>query len=196
MLLRELDDGLALHRVSDLADGDPFRDGFIAAYRRVFARPPYEEAFSDDDAQAVWRKLLTAPHQVTLIATAGSQVVGFASAIPLSSDPVIARELMGLVPARHTMYLAELGVEPPYDEVLARALNETRIRLIDPEQWTHLVLRAPGHIDATLALYRDLGFTEMGASMVVTRERVDGTMRGDRRHFFGRVASQVPLGEE
>lgn len=197
MLLRMLDDGVAIHRVTSEAEADGFRDGFVAAYRRVFAQPPYEEDFTADEADAIWQRLTRARDNITLIALCEGEVVAFGSAIPLAADPDVARELAGLVPVRHTMYLAELGVLAPYrSRDLARKLVNLRLKLIDKEKYAHVVLRAVEGKNEALKMYRALDFTDMGVSMDVTSKRVDGDMRTDERHFMSRVLSQVRVEEE
>lgn len=194
MRQQELDDGVVVHRVVSPGDAEAFRAGFVKAYRDVFARPPYEEAFSEEEASGVWDALVRAANHITFVVEDAGEVVAFASAIPLSADGPVARALAGLVPVRDTMYLAELGVLPEYrDRGLARLLVKARLKAMDPARFTHVVLRAVEGKNEALAMYRDLAFTDMGVSMTVTRARIDGTVRSDERHFMSRVLSQVDV---
>ncbi|MCB9663721.1 MAG: GNAT family N-acetyltransferase [Alphaproteobacteria bacterium] len=194
MIVVELDDGCVVHRVEDPAEAEAFRAGFVKAYRDVFARPPYEESFTEDEASTIWDRLVGSPNHITFVVEDASELVAFASAIPLSCDGPVARALAGLVPVRDTMYLAELGVLPEYrDRGLARLLVKARLKAMDPARFTHVVLRAVEGKNEALAMYRELLFTDMGVSMTVTRERIDGTVRSDERHFMSRVLSQVDV---
>lgn len=197
MLLRVLEDGLQIHRMTTPEDAAAYRDAFVAAYIRIFAGPPYLEDFSEEEAGRIWTRLTTSPHHITLVVLDAGRMVAFGSAIPLSADPSVARALMGLVPNKHTMYLAELGVLPPYrDRQLARVLVNLRIKLMDHERYSHVVLRAVEGKNEALAMYRSLDFTDMGVSMMVTHRRMNGEVRSDERHFMSRVLSQVAVSEE
>lgn len=197
MILKQLDDGLVVHRIRTLADADAHRDGFVAAYRRIFADAPYHEDFTEEEAAHVWRRLTTAAHQVTLVVLDGDALIALASAVPLTAAPDVARELHGLVPVRHTMYLAELGVDPAYrGRRLGRKLVNCRLQLIDRQRYSHVVLRVADGNTSTFEMYRELDFADMGVSMQVRQRRTDGTVRTDERHFMSRVLSQVPLADE
>lgn len=194
MLLETLDDGIQIHRVTGPADVARFHDGFVEAYREVFALPPYEERFTADEASRVWRMLTRAPHHITLIAVDDGRVIGFGVAIPLHATNKVARNLHGLVPPRHTMYLAELGILPDYrGRKLGKYLVKQRIKLIDQGNFSHVVLRVADGRTSSFEMYRSLDFTDMGVSMQVSQRRTDGEIRSDERHFMSRVLSQVRL---
>lgn len=197
MILQQLDDGLVVHRIRTVADADEHRAGFVSAYRRIFADAPYHEDFTEEETTLIWRRLTTAPHHVTLVVLDGEELVALASAVPLTAAPDVARELHGLVPVRHTMYLAELGVEPRYrGRRLGRRLVNCRLRLIDRERYSHVVLRVADGNTSTFEMYRELDFADMGVSMQVRQRRTDGTVRADERHFMSRVLSQVPIADD
>ncbi|MCB9680835.1 MAG: GNAT family N-acetyltransferase [Alphaproteobacteria bacterium] len=196
MLLQTLDDGIGIHRIVTDDDAAAFRTPFVAAYRRIFADPPYEESFTEAEATAVYDRLTSTSQAINLIAVLDGSVIGFGCAVPLTADGVVARELHGLVPVRHTIYLVELGVDPPWrGRQLAKVLIRTRIKLIDKERYSHVVLRVPAGRAKTFDLYRSLGFTDMGVSMQVSMRRTDGTVRTDERVFMSRVLSQVQIEE-
>ena len=196
MLLRELNDGVQIHLVESAEHGAAWRDGFASAYCRIFSGPPYHERFSEAEAAAVWDRLLGVVGNITLVAVHEGVVVGFGSAIPLGADAVVARALTGLVPVRHTMYLAELGIEPSYrGRGLGRQLVALRIKRMDHERFSHVVLRVADGRTESFEMYRRLDFNEMGVSMTVKRIRVDGEEREDERHFMSRLLSAVLVEE-
>lgn len=196
MIIRTLDDGLEVHRVDCPEEIAACRDSFASAYVRVFSEPPYQERFTEAEAGRIWDRLVADEDAVVLVVLEEQAVVGFAIATPLLEVPDVARELAGLVPPRHTMYLAELGVLPsPSEERLRRLLAHQRLKLIDEDTYSHVVLRAPSDARDVVEMYRELGFTDMGVSMQVTQMRTDGQVRSDERSFMGRVRSQVHVDE-
>ncbi|MBT3218977.1 MAG: GNAT family N-acetyltransferase [Proteobacteria bacterium] len=192
MLLKMIDDDLALHHVQHA--GHMWIDRFAVTYQRIFAGEPYLEHFTLDEAREAYRKLTNTPNNITLIiADKRNTVVAFAIAIPIRFKYSVASELSGLVPLNHTMYLAELGVLPTHrGRGMGRQLVMHRLKLIDRNNFTHVVLRVSELREAYL-LYEGLGFEDMGVWMEVTSKRVDGTVGTDRRLFMSRVLSQVPI---
>lgn len=197
MLLRVLDDGLQVHRLTTPEEAAAFRDRFAAAYRDIFARPPYQEVHTLADAAHRWDVLTAAEPSVVLVVVDGEELVAFAIAVPLQIVGSVAREIAGLVPPRHTMYLAELGVAPGRSRKrFARLLAHIRLKLINETRYSHVVLRAPQDVEDTIQMYRELGFTDMGVSMQVRHPRTDGTVQADTRVFMSRVRSQVEVDDE
>jgi len=176
-------------------DAAAWRAGFVGAYQSVFSGYPYFERFYPSEAEGVFRKLHATPDRILLVATRGvSQVVGFSAAIPLVHKPSVASELTGLVPIKHTYYLAELGVIEPYrGHGLGQQLIRERIRRMDRDSYSHVVLRVAMNNNPSKELYESLGFEEMGVYMNVSAMRTDGKVTTDRRQFMSRVLSQVQV---
>jgi ribosomal protein S18 acetylase RimI-like enzyme len=195
MRIRTLDDELELHRIETPEEATAFDARMAEAYQTVFSGEPYFEAFSRDEAEAVWRKLTRTPDNITLVATTTEGVIaGFSAAVPLVARPDVMRQLAGLVPAQATYYLAELGVLPRWrGRQLGQTLISERLRLMDDRRFTHVVLRIAEGQHRSFEMYRALEFTDMGVSMPVTTRRIDGSSRTDTRYFMSRVLSQVRL---
>ena len=195
MLIAEFPDGVAIRRVISAEDAAQWRASFAGAYQTIFGGPPFHERFYPNEAEGVWRKLTGTPHNITLLATRGvDQVLGFGIGIPLTAKEPVAKELTGLVPLHHTFYLAELGVLQKYRGLrLGRTLVRERLRLVDPKRFSHVVLRVSTSDPGPLAMYRAMGFEEMGVSMEVSAMRIDGHVTTDRRLFLSMVLSQVRL---
>jgi len=172
-----------------------WRAGFVGAYQSVFSGFPYFERFYPSEAEGVYRRLLATPGRIVLVATRGvSQVVGFGAAIPLEHKPSVASELTGLVPIKHTYYLAELGVIERYrSKGLGQRLIRERIRRMDRERYSHVVLRVSMNNNPSRELYEKLGFEEMGVYMDVSAMRTDGKVTTDRRQFMSKMLSQVKV---
>jgi ribosomal protein S18 acetylase RimI-like enzyme len=106
----------------------------------------------------------------------------------------VATELTGLVPIQHTFYLAELGVLEQYrGKGLGRLMVKERVRLIDRDRFSHVVLRVSMNHNPSSELYQAMGFEEMGVHMDVSAMRTDGRVTTDRRMFMSRVLSQVDV---
>lgn len=195
MLLRRFDDDLRIVHVQTPDETDRWREGFVHAYRRIFRDPPYEEDISLEAARSTWDYLTSQRDHITLIAaTEDDDVVGFGIAIPLSATRKVAATLAGLVPQKHTYYLAELGVLPSWrGRGLGGALIRERIKLMDPDLYSHVVLRVSADQHASYDLYRSMGFEDMGVYMQVEAKRIDGHLAHDRRLFLSRVLSQVDV---
>jgi ribosomal protein S18 acetylase RimI-like enzyme len=186
---------ITIRSIDTPEDAAAWRAGFVGAYQSVFSGFPYFERFYPSEAEGVYRKLLRTPNRILLVATRGvSQVVGFGAAIPLEHKPSVAAELTGLVPIRHTYYLAELGVIEPYrGKGIGQTLIRERIQRMDKERHSHVVLRVSMNNNPSRELYESLGFEEMGVYMDVSAMRTDGKVTTDRRQFMSRVLSQVKV---
>lgn len=195
MVIRELADGISIRRILTPDDVAQWRGGFIGAYQTIFSGHPYYERFYPSEAEGIWHKLTATPNNVSLVATRGiDEVVGFGIGIPLTAKEPVAKELTGLVPIPHTFYLAELGVLDRWrGRQVGRTLVRERLRYIDPNRFSHAVLRVSTNHAASIAMYRAMGFDEMGVYMEVSAMRIDGRVTSDRRQFLSAVLSQVKL---
>ena len=194
MILRELDDNVAIRSLSG-ENAESWRAAFTGAYQTVFAEHPYYERYYPSEAEGLYRKYLRTPGHIILLATRGlNEVVGFGIAIPLERKPSVAVELTGLVPVRHTMYLAELGLLERYrGRGIGRLLVQERLRAMDRDNFSHVVLRVSTAECPSSHLYSELGFEEMGVYTEVSSMRVDGRVKTDRRVFLSKVLSQVSV---
>lgn len=185
---------IALHPVCSEAEVARWRGGFAAAYVEIFAAPPYLEAYDEEEAGALWDYLTSRPGHITIVAADADRLVGFGIAIPLTATRKVAAALAGLVPEKHTWYLAEMGVVAACrGRGLGRVLIQERLKRMDPDRTSHVVLRVPVGESRSAEIYRALGFEEMGVTMDVQTRRIDGTVRSDRRMFMSRVLSQVDV---
>ncbi len=193
MILRELDDGTSVRRLSTDEDAQRWRAGFAGAYQTIFSAPPYLERWSPDEAEAVYKRLVGTSGNITVIGTRGvSQVTGFCVGVPLSTKAAIRNELTGLVPWQHTLYLAELGVLEPYEPAgLRRTLLQAMVNEIDPDTFSHVVLRVSTANSPSSLLYESVGFVDMGVTTEVSWPRVDGTVASDRRKFMSMALSAL-----
>ncbi len=193
MVIAELDD-VAIRRITTPEEIARWRAGFIGTYQTVFSSFPYFERFYPSEAEGAYLRLTSVEGNITLLATRGeTQVVGFGIAIPLLAKPGVATHLTGLVPPRHTFYLAELGVLEAYrGRRIGRTMVRERLRLI-PERYQHVVLRVSMNHTPSGEMYKAMGFEEMGVYQDVSAMRTDGKVTTDRRMFLSKVLSQVPL---
>lgn len=193
MILRELDDGITVRRLQSDDESARWRAGFAGAYQTIFSAPPYLERWSPDEAEAVYRRLVGTPGNITVVGTRGtSQVIGFCVGVPLSTKAAVRHELTGLVPWQHTLYLAELGVLEPYEPAgLRRVLLQAMVNQIDPETFSHVVLRVSTANSPSSLLYESVGFSDMGVTTEVNWPRIDGSVASDRRKFMSMALSAL-----
>lgn len=198
-VLEERDDGIRIVRLHEHAASLAYRAAFAGAYQTVFSEPPYSERFYPSEAEAVLRSHLDTPDHIVLLAVRGiTQVVGFGLAVPVAARADVTRELRGLLPIRHTMYMSELGVLSRYRQTgLGRQLVQRRVELIEQSRYDNLVLRTSASRDAAYAMFMGLGFEDMGVYMEVSSRRIDGSVSSDRRLFLTRPAALVsPSGSD
>jgi ribosomal protein S18 acetylase RimI-like enzyme len=195
MELLALEDDIVIRRIVDAEGVQRWRAGFIGAYQTIFTGFPYYERWYPSEAEGVWQKLTSTPENITLLATRGQgQVLGFGIAIPLSHKPVVATHLTGLVPVKHTMYLAELGVLDEWrGKNVGRTLVRERLRMVDESRYSHVVLRVSTNHSPSSEMYKAMGFEDMGVYMDVAAMRVDGKVTTDRRVFLSKLLSQVAI---
>ena len=183
-----------LYHLSDPGELNGLAQSFAEAYCTIFSGAPYFEAHTPEHALARFDSLVTIPDQISIVARRGKDLAGFAITVPLVSQPVVAQELSGLLPVSHTYYLAELGVLPTHRGAgLGRSLVQERIRRMDTSRYSHVVLRVAASRNASYEMYRAMGFDDMGVTMSVSTQRIDGEVRSDRRLFLSRMISQVDL---
>ncbi len=193
--LLERPDGVRVIRILSPDGALPYRASFVGAYQTIFSLPPYNERFSPDEAWAVLYRNLHTPENLTLLAVKGqTEVVGFGFAVPMSARRDITHALSGLVPPRHSFYLAELGVlESARSTGLGSLLVQLRLDHIDTRRYTHAVLRTSATKTTSYNMYMKLGFDDMGVYMEVQSLRQDGRETTDRRLFLSRVLGAPDL---
>jgi ribosomal protein S18 acetylase RimI-like enzyme len=106
----------------------------------------------------------------------------------------VARAVGGLLPPRATFYLAELGVCPGFRGLgIGRRLVIERLKRIDRDRYTQVLLRVAAEKNRSYDMYLSLGFEDTGVYMEVPARRVDGVVRTDHRLFLSHTLSQVPM---
>lgn len=185
-------EGYTLTYLDTPAEVAAARGEFIGAYQTIFAQAPYFERHSPAEADGRYRQLTSTPDNITVVARKDGRLAGFAIAVPLRTQRSVAVQLTGLLPVAHTYYLAELGVLPAHrGQKLGPALVRERLRLMDTELFSHVVLRVSAAKNASYTMYRDMGFDDMGVYMEVRVPRTDGRVSTDRRLFLSRMLSQI-----
>jgi ribosomal protein S18 acetylase RimI-like enzyme len=197
-VIAEREDGVRIVRLHEPADSLAYRAAFAGAYQTVFSEPPYNERFFPSEAEAVLRTHLETPDHIVFLAVRGfSQVVGFGLAVPVMARADMTRELRGLLPIRHTMYMSELGVLHRYRHTgLGRQLVQLRLQAIEQSRFEHVVLRTSASRDSAYSMFMGMGFEDMGVYMEVTSRRIDGSVSSDRRLFLTRSARAGTTSEE
>lgn len=196
--LFERPNGVRIIRIQSSEDAAPYRASFVGAYQTIFAGPPYNERFTPQEAWGVLLRNLQTLESLTILAVKGeNEVIGFGFAVPVISRRDITRELAGLIPLRHSYYLAELGVlESSRGTGLGSLLVQQRLAHIDQLRYTHVVLRTSATKTTSYDMYMKLGFDDMGVYMEVPSLRQDGRETTDRRLFLSRVLGAPNIEED
>lgn len=188
-VLDERSDGTRIVRVRSQEEAAPYRASFAGAYQDIFSEPPYNERFFPEEAGGVLQQHLSHRENIVLLALSGrAKVVGFGISVPVDARPDIRRELRGLLPIRHSYYLAEMGVLSSYRGTgVGSALVQWRMDLINRRRYSHVVLRTSAVRNASYEMYMRRGFDDMGVYMEVSSRRMDGRVSTDRRLFLTMV---------
>ena len=81
-----------LYHLSDPGELNGLAQSFAEAYCTIFSGAPYFEAHTPEHALARFDSLVTIPDQISIVARRGKDLAGFAIAVPLVSQPVVAQE--------------------------------------------------------------------------------------------------------
>ena len=177
-----------LERISDRQQVDRALESgeVVRLYQDVFAKPPYEEVFSDTDVRDIFTQY--AENGLVFLARSGDGIIGFSAAVPLRDVPDVAAILQGAgVPVETASYMADLGVaDASRRKGVGKQLVEAVLTAVRGEQVT---VRTSENNLIALSLYRSLGFTPLpGITQEISGERTDGEIRTDRRVFLSRKA--------
>ena len=153
----------AIHRVIDASD--PQREGFVDAYKEIFAGPPYFEAYTDGDViSGVWN-----PHigQCILVAVDTSgRVIGFgcchsvmSPAEPKIRDFILSRPGIGsLFDPERTIFMSEIAVrEECRRRGLGKRLIFERFRWGLEHGFSSYCMRTAEHGSNSRRLYERMG---------------------------------------
>ena len=174
--------GVTIERLMTPDDVASWRPDFIGAYQTVFGDEPFFERWWPAEAEGLYRKLTRSTEHISLLALDDERLVGFGIAIPLQLRPDVARELTGLLNIERTMYFAELGVLPQFrGKGIGGALINERLRLMDRDRYTDVVVRVSASRNVSYRQYLRRGFENVGVPMEVTALRMDGRVTTDRR---------------
>lgn len=163
-------EALQIMPVSDLSELNQTQvNSAVATYQRAFAKPPYQEAFTDEEALGALQYILD---------KGGDVVIG------QTEDKVISLA-GGYVKDGNVYYIEELAVNPDQQgqgigRQTLRALIEKALER-DPNA---LEIRTTNRNDKALNLYGSEGFTNESVSEVVAQARQDGRLALDERVYL------------
>ena len=95
MVIKEIEGGIAIHRVASSQDWERWMPGLVEAYHTVFSGFPYFERYLDDEVHSTFSALASASGGIVLVAADGDTVAGFSAAIPLHHKASVANQLTG-----------------------------------------------------------------------------------------------------
>jgi len=156
--------------------------GLTKLYQDVFADPPYNELFTEQEVENLFGEYVESGKVV--IARDQEKIIGFGAAIPLNKRPELCSVLADYVDVDKAWYMSELGVDTDYRRNgIAKSLVEERLREIPAN--AEVVMRTSVDNLASRALYESLGFELIsGCIQNVSQERVSGEVVEDQRLFL------------
>lgn len=144
-------------------------DSVIDTYQRAFASPPYEEAFTDDEAREALQYILDKDGDLVLGIT-GNEVSALAG---------------GYMKSGNVYYIEELAVEPSRQ---GRGIGKGVLRVLINEALRRepgcLEIRTTSRNDRAIGLYDSEGFTREAVTEVVAQTRQDGRLALDERIYL------------
>ncbi|MDH5533726.1 MAG: GNAT family N-acetyltransferase [Candidatus Pacebacteria bacterium] len=167
-----------------------FSQGLTELYQEIFADPPYEESFTKEEVQSYFELYFLSGIFLSCEDIESGEVIGFAAAIPLILEDVIAKLAQEYDFNPETdWYFADLGVKKSYRrQKLATQLVSQLIGEISGKQ---VIMRTSENNIASQRVNQQVGF-ELVEGMVqdVKQMRQDCSEQTDRRIFLSRkVAS-------
>ncbi|HEU4966689.1 MAG TPA: GNAT family N-acetyltransferase [Candidatus Saccharimonadales bacterium] len=161
--------------ISELATLEkPTRDSAIETYRQAFAREPYNEAFTTEEAEGALEYILEQKGDL-VIGKLGTKAVALAGGRRKADD---------------TYYIEELAVAP---EVQGKGYGRaTLTRLLETAKAPSYEIRTTVRNEKAISLYTSSGFTEESGTEVVAQHRQDGRLALDERVYL----SKPPLPEQ
>lgn len=161
--------------ISDLAALEkPTRDSAIETYQQAFAREPYGEAFTAEEAEDALKYVLEQEGDL-VIGKLGNKAVSLAG---------------GYRKPEGTYYIEELAVAP--DEQGKGYGWATLARLLEAAEAPRYEIRTTVRNEKAIDLYTSSGFTAELGTEVVAQRRQDGRVALDERIYL----SKPPLPEQ
>ena len=164
--------------ISDLATIDPLTwQSAINTYRDTFARKPYEEDFSPEDAETALSFLLEQGGDL-ILGTLGKRVIALAG---------------GYTKSDGTYYIEELAVSPEEQgNGYGRLTLDALLRGAAPRSPERYEIRTTARNSKAIPLYQSVGFVPEVGNEVVAQTRQSGSIALDERVYL----SRPPLPEQ
>ena len=141
----------------------------VNTYQRAFGNPPYEEAFTDEEALGALQFILDQGGDL-MVGQADNEVIALAG---------------GYMKANDVYYIEELAVDPTKQ---GRGIGRESLRALigkalDREP-TALEIRTTTRNDKAIRLYSSEGFVSQAVTEVVSQTRQDGKLGLDERVYL------------
>lgn len=144
-------------------------EGAVSTYRRAFAEPPYEEAFTDEEALDALQFILNQKGDLVL-GQADNEVIALAG---------------GYMKSDELYYIEELAVDPIKQ---GRGIGREALRAIISQSLdrepTALEIRTASRNEKAIGLYSSEGFIIQAITEVVSQTRQDGKIGLDERVYL------------
>lgn len=176
-----------LRNASDLRQ--PVNKNLITLYQEVFAEPPYQEAFSEEDVLSILTEIIRAGG---FLFTAQKfddfdKIIAFVASVPLAERPdVAALTAPYIAPQKQNSYFAEDAVDMSLRrQGISRFMKQALLEANRLAGYDSMILRTSVDSFNQIAAVQQLGAKRLGdLTQEVMSKKADGTIRPDTRCFF------------
>ncbi|MCB9988300.1 MAG: hypothetical protein H6868_03075 [Rhodospirillales bacterium] len=160
--------------------------GLNSLYQEIFAAPPYEEQFSQDEVDEIFLEYFRSKGIILVAANQEGRPVAFVASVPLTSDFNLVAVAKDTLDIHKSAYFAEDGVDI---ELRKKGIsNEMKSRLLTAcrdEGFEAILLRTSIYNYKQIsAVNKACGTVISGLFQSVTSRRSDGRMTTDTRSFY------------
>lgn len=163
-------EALKIVPITDIAELSQAQiNGAVSTYQKAFGNPPYEEAFTDEEATDALQYILDKN---------GDVIVG-------QTDDEIVALAGGYMKAGGIYYIEELAVDPRRQgQGLGRRTLRALIEKALDREPNALEIRTTTRNDKAIGLYGSEGFASQAITEVVAQTRQDGKLALDERVYL------------
>lgn len=150
----------------------------ISTYRQAFAQPPYNEEFSDAEAQEALQYILDSNGDLVM-GRSGDEMVSIAG---------------GFLKPDNSYYIEELAVNPEYQgQGLGRLTLDRLIEKAYLREPTELQIRTTIQNNRAIQLYTSEGFRAQPSSEIVAQTRQSGAIGLDERIYLNKPSEETEM---
>jgi histidine racemase len=161
--------------------------GLRELYRSVYADPPYNENFSDEDVREIFQSALDVDGFIFVAKSRlDNKPVGFTVSVPLQAEPAVANIVSGILNPITTAYFAEDGVAHQWRrQGLSSGMKDLLLSANFAVGFDKVVLRTSAYNYKQISAVSKAGGTYIpNITQDVVSPRQDGGVSSDKRAFY------------